>query len=654
MVHGLRLLVFALFSTLAAVHAEGAGKLVQPADIVALTQVNQVQLAPDGSRLAYVVSAASGSSIWLADSQGKQPPRALDIGDGEASSPLWSPDGASIAFLRQPSSSAGKPRGKQLWLASLAEGKVKSLDLLQEHAGGFRWSHDGRRIAFLRKDALSSHASPSPDTASDAIELDRWPPRNQLWVYDLITHQARPLTHSNENIVDFSWSPDDSHIAASMSPTARTDDIENVLSIVTIDATSGDIDRHLPGYASTHKIAWSPDGSHIAFFRLAPTTDIGFLVLYDLVSGRERGVAADSEATIEDMAWGSDPRSLVALALRGTGYSFERFDVRSGDATVVLPLQGGVEKFSISNDGQTLAYVQETATVPGDIYVSHHNDEHRITHANPQVSTWQLGSERAIHWTSRVDGREISGVLLLPPHYDRSRRYKSAVLLHGGPASAWTLGFHGSWYDWGSVLASHGYVVLLPNPRGSEGGGVAFGMANDRHWGNAEFQDIMDGVDQLIADGVADPDRLVIGGWSYGGYLVAWTITHTNRFKAAVAGAAMTDLFSMATATDIAPSFLTRYFGPLDANIASYDAHSPARYLSNCQTPVLVMGGQADARVPFFQGEALYQGLRFMGKEAQMVLYPREPHFFEEQEHQRDSLERMLAWYEAHLESPQR
>lgn len=293
----------------------------------------------------------------------------------------------------------------------------------------------------------------------------------------------------------------------------------------------------------------------------------------------------------------------------------------------------------------------ETPQRPGEIYVFSDNQVRSLTNTNPQVATWDLGNQQALTWKSSKDGRLIHGVVLFPPNYDSKQRYKTIVHLHGGPVSAWTLGFHGSWYDWGHVLASHGYVVLLPNPRGSSGQGPDFSAANDRDWGNAEFQDIMDGVDLLVTKKIADPDRLGVGGWSYGGFLTAWTVTHTNRFKVAIAGAAMSDLFSMATSTDILPSFLTRYFGPLPPNRALYDAHSPARFLDQCHTPTLVVDGEEDARVPIGQGEALFNGLRFLGRETKMVRYPREGHFFSEKPHQQDSLERMLAWYDAHLGS---
>jgi len=191
--------------------------------------------------------------------------------------------------------------------------------------------------------------------------------------------------------------------------------------------------------------------------------------------------------------------------------------------------------------------------------------------------------------------------------------------------------------------------VLLPNPRGSDGQGPAFAEGNWKDWGGGDFADVQSGVDALIAQGIADPDKMVIGGWSFGGFMSAWTVTHTNRYKAAMVGAGVTDLYSMATTTDIAPSFEGGYFGPYATSRKLYDEHSPVRFLDQCVTPVLVLHGGADKRVPPSQGQEFYYGLRFLNRETKMVVYPREPHIFSEREHQIDSLTRLLDWYDSHL-----
>jgi dipeptidyl aminopeptidase/acylaminoacyl peptidase len=272
----------------------------------------------------------------------------------------------------------------------------------------------------------------------------------------------------------------------------------------------------------------------------------------------------------------------------------------------------------------------------------------QLTNHNPQVAGWKLGKVQEISWTSSKDGRKIYGVLILPPDYMAGSPYKTIVHAHGGPFEAWQTGWLGTWYEWAQLLASHGYVVLDPNPRGSQGQGVAFQEANYMDWGGGDFQDVMDGIDSLVRQGIADPHRLGIGGWSYGGYMTSWAVTHTDRFKAAVAGAAVTDLYPMSTTTDISPSFLTEFFGNFAADRKIYDEHSAMHWIERCHTPTLVLHGAADERVPTFQGEELYHGLQLLGRESQLVLYPREPHIFTEREHEIDSLQRIVDWFDSH------
>ena len=219
---------------------------------------------------------------------------------------------------------------------------------------------------------------------------------------------------------------------------------------------------------------------------------------------------------------------------------------------------------------------------------------------------------------------------MTPPDFKPGQAHPTIVEVHGGPEWAWWSGWVGSWHEWAQLLASNGYVVLLPNPRGSTGQGWKFTEANRDDWGGGDFRDIMDGVDYLIGQKIADPNRLGIGGWSYGGFMTSWAVTQTNRFTAAVVGAAVTNLFSFDGTTDITPSFLRYYFLDLPfTRRADYDQHSAMSFLKNCKTPSLILHGEADERVPTSQGWEFYNGLRMLGVPAEMVTYPREHHGFQ-------------------------
>jgi dipeptidyl aminopeptidase/acylaminoacyl peptidase len=311
--------------------------------------------------------------------------------------------------------------------------------------------------------------------------------------------------------------------------------------------------------------------------------------------------------------------------------------------------EGSDGSLTLSADGARFTYLQESMRQPSEVWLYDGGHVLALTRTNPQVDGWKLGTEREIQWKSTKDGKTIHGVLVLPPDYQAGKRYPTIVHLHGGPEEAWTTGWHGSWYNYAAMISSHGYVVLLPNPRGSDGAGPAFTEDNFQDWGGGDYQDVMDGVDSLIAQGITDADRMGVGGWSFGGFMTSWVVTHTNRFKVGMVGAGVTDLSTMATTTDISPSYQNGYFGPFADSRKLYDAHSPVRYIDQCHTPVLVLHGEADPRVPVSQGEEFYNGLRLLVRDVRMVRYPREPHIFTEREHQIDSLGLILAWYDSHL-----
>lgn len=675
-----------LFLCLVAIYFAGAvstaaqeKKTVEPADIVNLQHVGDPQISPDGRYVAFVKSSSgTAPHIWLAPSDGISPPRPFILGGGADVSPRWSPDSTRIAFLSDRKNpllgdkifnfsisgensekipeqqeeplavNEGNPMpSQQIWLISLSGGEAMPLTNVPGGVRSFQWSTDGRFLAFISKDPYTAEELKDQQEKRDQVVMNQHEKFDRLWTYDFASHQARLVTHENFEVDDFRWSPDGTRFLARVSPSTTYNDHWYVSRIVVLNAETGAVEQTLLNHASWTAPEWSPDGQSVIFGKRGPRGIATTPVLYNLQTQKEIPVGASYLATIGQIQWTGD-HELTAAAIMGTSCGFLQIDGRTGEITKPENFVGPCEGFTASKNGE-LAYLRQTPDDPDDIYVRSQPGERRLTAANPQVKNWSLPTSEELTWKSSKDGLLIHGILLLPPGYQEGQRYKTIVQVHGGPEEAWTNGFHGEWYDWFVVLASHGYAVLLPDPRGSDGQGAAFTEANYRDWGYGDFQDIMDGVDLLIAKGIADPNRLGIGGWSYGGFMTGWTITHTDRFKVAVDGAGIADVTSMAATSDIAPSYFAEYFGPLDPNRTLYDQHSPVRFLENCHTPVLVLAGEADFRVPFSQSEEFYNGLRFLGKDAEMVAYPREHHIFSEKAHQIDSLERMIRWYDAHL-----
>jgi dipeptidyl aminopeptidase/acylaminoacyl peptidase len=315
------------------------------------------------------------------------------------------------------------------------------------------------------------------------------------------------------------------------------------------------------------------------------------------------------------------------------------------DRTLVC--QRGIDEpiISMSCDGSRYACALEDGTHPAEVWSGIVGETpQQVTNANSSLREVDFGTSESVRWQA-PDGQTIEGVLIYPREYVRGQRYPLVVQVHGGPHWQWLDRFMVGWHDWAQWLATHGYAVLMPNPRGSVGRGLNYLWSNRRAWGTGDFPDIVSGVDALIERGLADPERLGIGGWSYGGFMTAWALGHSDRFKAAIVGAGVTNMVSF-QAADI-PSWL-----PGEELLAQpwddpeiYARCSPISYAGNMTTPTLILHGEADKRVPVGQGRELYVALRARGVPTEMVVYPREEHPIIERHHQRDLLERVLDWY---------
>lgn len=671
--------------------------VIQPVDIVNLRQVEAPVVSPDGSLVAYTIDTPVAADkhrdahIWIAPTTGAGAARPFAYSGAAEDSAAWSPDGTHLAFLSNrtnplaqgeaspyhsslapgttrkdipasPETKADRdnkpdhdtkpdvdPDAMQLWLISLAGGEAEPLTNLPGGIRSFKWSPDGKSIAFIRTDTDSPEERDRKKAKNDQNLIDRDYKYDRLWIYDIALRQSRLLTSSDVNIDTIDWAPDGSLIVSRVSPTPRLDDYWRVSKVLLLDTHTGAVIKTLEEHSGYATPTISHDGERVAFSRFTPLgiTDEHFVKT--LSGGSEIKLESKLPGTIREMHWLGSSSHLLVSQIVATHYEVTDFDTSKLTSVPITGLPNASESFDVASDGLSFAFLGDTPVQPANPYVWHNGHAQPVADANPQVANWSIGSQREISWTNPNDHRTIYGVAVLPPGYQPGIRYKTIVHIHGGPEEAWTVGFNGNWYNYATLLASHGYVVLLPDPRGSEGQGPAFTEANYQDWGGGDFADIMAGVDYLISQGISDPNRLAVGGWSFGGFMTSWAVTHSDRFKAAMVGAGVTDLYSMATTTDISPRFSQSYMGELQASAAIYLRESPVRYAEHCHTPVLVLHGESDLRVPISQGEEFYHALHFLNKAAEMVTYPREPHIFKEQGHQIDSLTRILTWYDAHI-----
>ena len=644
--------------------------LPTPAEIVDLREVSDPQISPDGKQVAFVVTEPAdpehpdsprNSDIWMVAADGKTPPRKYVFSDKRERAPRWSPNGKWLAFLSDRGEATAKgtdkapePPKTQLWMMPTDGGEGRRITDLKGGVLGYSWSKDGKTIAVLAKDGPTPEDEARKKKLDDRMYIDHEWKFARLYFCDPVSLETRLITKQDFNVIDAEWSFDGRELALLISSTPDLDDMYWHSKLVTINR-EGEIVRTLSERAGGGDWGYSADGKWIAFQERTPTGITASLSMVSASGGEVRHLDTDYKGTVFWARWAPDSKYLIVESIEGAHAMISGLDTTNGRTKKMFDVQietGQDHGFTLNHDASVIAYLHQKADAPTDVWIIDEDNqkERQLTHMNPQVEQWRLGSVEEISWKSKRDDKTIYGVLIKPPDFDPSKLYPTIAEIHGGPEWAWWMGWHGSWHEWGQLLASHGYVVLLPNPRGSDGQGTAFVEANRDDLGGGDFVDIMSGVDELIEKKIADPNRLGIGGWSYGGFMSSWAVTQTERFKAAVVGAGVTNLFSFNGTTDITPSFLKSYFLDLPFNRRdAYEKHSAMSFVRNVKTPTLVIHGGADLRVPLGQGQEFYHALKQLGVKTEMVVYPREPHIFGERAHQLDLLTRVLSWFNAYL-----
>lgn len=637
-----------------------ADEVWTPEAMLLKRSISATAISPDGAWVAFSVASAvteeqkseTLTHIWISATDGSHSYQ-LTRGDKSCGSPAWSPDGTWIGFT-----SAREAGNNNLWIISPFGGEARRLTDVKSGIGTWRWNADGTQIAFLMSDPEPEAREKARKQKNDANVVDEHYSFVHLYVIDVEPQtrkyaEPRRVTEGAFSIDSFDWSPDGSTFVFAHQRTPKIDDWPTC-DISLVPATGGEVRALVTGPGQDSDPLFSPDGKTIAFASERGANAWAFyrrVCLIPTAGGpvRELPDTFDGQPGLD--RWAPDGSGLYFFESRGTSVYWQFLPIDGGPARAVIDLPGLWNDVAYSR-GSTVALTYEDLKRAEEVYVVSLGAPGDITGEPKQVSavnahlpTLPMARAEEIRWKSR-DGREIEGLLYYPLNHVEGKRYPLLLNIHGGPTGVFNRTFSASANAYPlEAFTARGFFILRPNPRGSSGYGKEFRFANYNDWAGMDYEDLMTGVDLLIAKGMADEKRLGVMGWSYGGYMTSMIITKTNRFTAAAVGAGVTNLISFTGTADI-PSFIPDYFGgEMWERDAVYRAHSAMFNIASAVTPTLILHGENDQRVPLGQGYELYTALKRKGVEVQMVTYPRQPHGVREPKLLLDLMYRHLNWF---------
>jgi dipeptidyl aminopeptidase/acylaminoacyl peptidase len=615
-------------------------------------QLLDVRLSPDSNYVAVVLGQShkrdkdtpSEQSIYIVETATKKVRPLTANHSGTNNQPDWSPDSRQLAFV----SNRAKLKDAQLYLISLQGGEAQALTHLCGSVHIPRWSPDGSVIAFLYNGILENHPRPE----ADPIVMDAETNFDRVWLFHTETHELRPATPETCHVFEYAWSPDGTRLVVLTSSHPNPAEGWYSAQLHSVNLASGAMQQICTMPYQIGRLTWSPDSTQIAFVSGIMSDEgniAGEVYVVPATGGEAQCITPGIHHSITWIDWRKEGiiygGRLIESSVIGS------IDPATGKTQLLFKnmcaINGqGPQSIDIANNGR-FAALRQSFIEPPTLYMSSLDtiEWEAIAPSELDMKIFPPLHVENRHWHN-TDGTPAQGFLVYPPDYKAGERRPMFVHVHGGPSWSYLPNYISTWER---LMAARGCLVFMPNPRGSWGRGHTYQSANVGDLGGGDWQDIQVGIDAVIADGLAEPDRLAIGGWSYGGYLVAWAVTQTNRFRCAIAGASITSYESNYGIVSNREWQTTMFGSNVYEDYERHRSRSPIAFASRVKTPTLLVHGEQDKLAPVQQSIEFYMALKHFGVPTQLVIYPREPHGFEERAHQLDLFQRIGNWIDKYL-----
>ena len=631
-------------------------------DLVNIKRVNNPRISPDWKWVAFTVTEVdtakdkSETRVWMVPAQGGDA-MPMTAKGYSASSPRWSPDNKYLSFLAEKADEK-----TQVYTLNRLGGEAQKLTDVKQGVSGYEWAPDGKRLVLVLRDPKPEELTEDKEDDKKAKPyvidrlqfkqdyvgyLDRY--RNHLYTFNLNDSKITQITSGDFEDSDPVWSPDGQSIAFVSNRTAKPDANTNS-DIFVVNANNTDKGQKLVQVTTNENAdnspAWSPDGKNIAYLTITDEEAIWYavnkLAIAPATGGKPQLLTADLDRNVSNPEYSKDGKRISFILEDAGKYILSSIDTSGKDLKKMV--DGELSVADYTRNGDAFALLVGKSLEPNEVYSFNNQNLKQLTSFNKELlNRIQKPIVEKITFKSE-DGTSIEGFVVKPADFDPSKKYPGIVWIHGGPVAQYDYSFDSP----SQLFAANGYVTLLINPRGSSGYGQDFSEAIFADWGNKDFQDLMAGVDYVVKEGYVDPDHLGVGGWSYGGVLTNHVITKTDRFKGAISGASEA-LYRTNYGHDHYQLLWEKELGLPWENAEAWERISPFNDVDKIETPTLWIGGSADWNVPIINSEQMYQAMKRLGKETQLVVYPGEHHGISKPSFVKDRFQRYLEWYNKYV-----